>query len=57
MTGAMDGDRDVLEEDAPELEALLAEFHSSLREVRSRIGPLVKEVTLQAFRLLPDFTF
>ena len=33
-----------IEEDAPELDALLAQLLSSLQEVRSRIGPLVKEV-------------
>ncbi len=31
--------------DAPELAALLADLQSSLAEVRSRVGPLLKEVT------------
>ncbi len=30
--------------DAPELAALLADLQSSLAEVRSRVGPLLKEV-------------
>ena len=30
--------------DAPELAALLADLQSSLAEVRSRLGPLLKEV-------------
>lgn len=45
MTGAVEGGARQIEEDAPELEALLSQFHSSLKEVRSRIGPLVKEVS------------
>ena len=32
-------------EDAPELATLLQDLHSSLTEVRTRIGPLVKEVS------------
>lgn len=35
----------IIEQDAPELEALLSQLLSSLQEVRSRIGPLVKEVS------------
>ncbi len=31
--------------DAPELEALLESLHTSLGEVRTRIGPLVNEVS------------
>ena len=31
--------------DAPELAALLADLQSSLAEVRSRVGPLLKEVS------------
>lgn len=30
--------------DAPELAALLADLQASLAEVRSRVGPLLKEV-------------
>ena len=44
LSGAVD--RSLVEEDAPELEALLSQLVSSLQEVRSRIGPLVKEVRL-----------
>lgn len=33
-------------EDKLELEALLSTFKSALQEVRSRIGPLLKEVTI-----------
>ena len=32
--------------DAPELAALLADLQSSLAEVRSRVGPLLKEVCI-----------
>jgi len=38
--------RGVAQADAPELEALLESLHTSLGEVRTRIGPLVKEVGL-----------
>lgn len=34
--------------DAPELAALLADLQSSLAEVRSRVGPLLKEVRIVA---------
>ena len=37
--------------DAPELAALLADLQSSLAEVRSRLGPLLKEVRLAASTL------
>ena len=41
----LSGAKGIIEEEAPELEALLSELLSSLKEVRSRIGPLVKEVS------------
>ena len=44
LSGAVD--RSLIEEDAPELESLLSQLVSSLHEVRSRVGPLVKEVCL-----------
>ena len=37
--------------DAPELAALLADLQSSLAEVRSRLGPLLKEVCPMASTL------
>lgn len=37
-----------IERDAPELLALLGELQVTLREVRSRVGPLLKEVRLLA---------
>ena len=50
---AVEKDLDTLDEqaqraavaaDAPELGALLAELRANLAEVRTRVGPLVKEV-------------
>jgi hypothetical protein len=42
-------------QDAPELAALLADLQSSLAEVRSRVGPLLKEVRyLRMPVYLPD---
>ena len=39
--------REAVAADAPELGALLAELRANLAEVRTRVGPLVKEVRLQ----------
>ena len=37
--------------DAPELAALLGELQGSLAEVRSRVGPVLREVMLQRTRI------
>lgn len=41
----MEQQRAAVMADAPELAALLADLQSSLAEVRSRVGPLLKEVS------------
>ena len=43
LSGAVD--KSLIEEDAPELESLLSQLVSSLQEVRTRVGPLVKEAS------------
>ena len=41
---APDNRQELVQGEAPELQALLLNLKSSLEEVRSRIGPLVNEV-------------
>lgn len=42
--------------DAPELAALLADLQSSLAEVRSRVGPLLKEVSAHVLPVPASFS-